>query len=1773
MVDYISITKGPTPPCQYFFHDEPSTCKYWGAGCEFDVTKGIPSMYPYCNLIGTDLSCDKYEGTGGTQAICILPDPKRHVCNRLTGEKWVVMDSGGLWDFSPITGYNDGFCDGGGTDVECAAYSPYHMGFGALVPSASATLDSPKLSSFSKYPEFSSRLPLNYVICNLRALLSRCYWWNDDARIFTISDIDGDKVVTFEGSWACRCPVPKPNYKEFSFIFGAPCNGCKPECSNYIGVCWQYCIDDKMRTGDPLLAEQIHELRYYHRESNWVVERLKDVFIDEGVIFSWKNDETVRLKGILSYTSDNIGRVVEYQIPAIKTTMVSFDEFEVIATPLVLTQGTTVSNILPDYPTLVREVQVLSLFPIIKNVFLKNEQGTNIFETKYLKDDIFIAIYGKVFVNSKTYAMNISDKELHSILPQELYMYEDMYALEQALTVTQLERYNKTLLATIAAIKAISPEKIVENQLPNEDLTFINIVPVLSLLSTFGNNNYNIILIFQEHNGQIVYDKVEFTKVTIGGALFQTSFSVTGPNAEIIPPIPYFEKSFMAHINKNGVIEFKFSGFESEDHISLPLYFYNDAVMHDEVAGTVSVGFKNYAITIKQYILESDEFLVLGGNGWHLVTLNEPYINIVVKMWEVEKIEILYGETGNRCEMVVVLDGSLDLLRPNQVIIAPKDIVEFKTICKNNDAIIFTNLKYWERRSYNELPITSEFALVEEEEKPENQIDISTVGTMTFAEGLVIVKDFDFTFVPTVVIADIEGRAFTQYKTKPIGMVKQVGCPEVEIYYKWTSNYSVFQNIPVCTCCGPAVEQRLPNNSTASSAPPCGDHFECEGCFPAAVWWPFNRCDEYQSYQMITNQDNYDTNMIGLFRDKVGGEWAHGSFDMRMLGPHNYYAWGGTFCNPLKPCACVKETFGSHRIDTSSFTGYDRVRGGVDDSQLLVWYLTGSNPVMQFGNERRSVLRSYLTIEQVVFTQIDKIPKVRIYSDVRLMPAGMRFSKSDITDSSDEMWMYFCSDTYPGVVNPLGFFLANSFDGIQISESLEVGTRYRFEEIITCRSLSCMGYPKTTAGYKAVIGDCSVNPWYEFKSVDGVAIQWAWQEYWRKLKRNVGVKKSYSAFITQFLSNQSVGNIKGTFVESGVGVSGCFVGLDVSYPKYLYDYQCKEYRIMPDEGASTLFFIAPNKDNSTGEYIGYPAFRLNTGPKRGINWAGEWLTVDNQDGDIGDEDIEKDYYASMYEHCTDPKGVLITTGRERTVKWVDDVTLFIEDNKEPYEETAESNDRVVYTYIDGEIVWIYFQRGLNIGLHGIESLKSLPLKITEISQLTVISDIVDSDGSTGTLGFSSLDVACGSRYSVYCDFDNKKCTVSKLKMTFKFGVEIKEGEQNIEDPDLKEYNYYHIPKITVRTFKPVSLGKVLFSTNSMELCDDTVIAINIVERVWSWDNSWDYIAKGEVGIAIIFESESTVINEYIHVNSIQVYEEILIDATESLDLYERRYNVSKGLYGDIPFQGDGSTQVLNKAGDDMSTYWQTDTEHGVAGVAQSSGALKFGSKTMCRQVGDIYKDKTKLTGVVAASENLQKILYDEAVNLIQPVSTMRGIIPIGLQQLLNNNGVKLSGPTNLVLTNTLNNSLAAINNFPIMYPGGHLYLPSTYTNRPGCPGPPQCQDGGGDGFHYFFTTMENGGFITHGGGMDSLDQYYQGTIQLMRVREEAANLAVGLHVRWYSRSLAHKIYTGETFFNLSFPAIPIRTGYGAGDGYLPGKKRNLSGIDHYWVSGMSIITY
>lgn len=1810
--------------CQYWNANEPTACIHWDSvatictysGDDVDAagnaTIVLAEQAPYCNLLGTYVSCLQYTPSepGAYKARCILPDARRHVCNRSTGAKWVIASgtSGSYsdngyeileWDFDAIDGYNDGECDGMGTNVTCSGYSSYHLGFGVLKPSDTEGMaDTFENGKFSTVKELGYRLPTNFVICNMRAKLSRCYWWKTESSDFSVNGETGK--VELLGTWACSCPKDTSAYSEFSLENGPPCNGCKPECGNYTGVCWKYCVDEKMGTGDPILAEQIHELRYYHRENGWTQEALQNLFMDEGTIYAWDGTKSsgkeneiasgVTLKGQLDTTIGDDGRVESYILPAVKVFMPSFEEFTIETENVVLSAGTTVTSELENYPTLVRQLQLLPLAPIIQtefNVYTDlNGQSFNLFETPYLKRDQSVLIYGKVFYSNPVYAINLSDSDIRDLMPLALYYFDDMYSAKESLSPENYENFIVELIAKFTALTKVAPEKIFSNTLSDLDLTFIIDVTVLSLVDTFDGTSNNTILVFQEVNGSILYDKITFTKRVVGGMLFQNNFVIEGDGLELIPEIPYFEKSFLTTLNNNGTIGFNFVPFEDSGISTESLYVYNDSFIRDPIDSEGYAGYVQYKVTIDQYLLQKTkfndtprEYKSIGSNGYILITLNDLKINSVIKPFEVEEIIATYtqeflnskGEVetkSHECEMEIVYHGAEHKLACNHLLVKPKNMEDFSSIC--GDVFVqLKNLTYWEKRSFGQSIDIDKGTL--EEDMPNNTTSAFNVGEFSGTKDEFTIKNYKFAMVPSVVMADSQGRPFTQSRTKPLGVVKQVGCPDVEIRYIWQGVYTRFKNYPVCLCCGPWTERWSGSGILYTEDPPCGDHFECKGCYPAALWWPYNRCQQYKSYSEVSAHDNYDFSMIALFKEKdEDGEYLHGAHDMRMLGPDYAYANGGLFCNPLKICACERETFNYYREGDPYFMGSGKVRAGVSDVQIAIWRATGSDPVMQFGNEVRSVLRSYRTLDQapyIAFNPSTGMP----YTEWKLMPAAQMFSRADITADVDEMWDYFASSEGPNVINPLGFLLADSFDSLHVGEVIDYTNRFRFDDIIECKNSTNLGYPKTVGDYVVVYGNDIISPWYEFKKYPVAAsdcyIQWAWQETWSPLKRNFSGEgdPSFSEFITTYMENGTTGDIKGTYSEQADGIRGLHQSLTLNYPDYEYDWQNKEFRLTMDEGEALLKFKAPTKkDEYTGEYLGYPSFQLNEGPKRAINWAGEWLETGNADGYLGDESLEE-FNTLLYETCVGTPAEGDEEDEDFISKWSDAVTLFDTGYSETDLSATEDDGRMILT-VDGYggRHKTYFQRGLNVEI--IEgSLGRLPLilkRVTQFKQLNPFEEAVCAYFSTQKVGFT---------------FENIKRTIGRFGLTFKFGSEVLSPEVPATDIDEKipaTYIYYHKPQVSIYSSEDGVTGlNLLYRSDGMELYDGVAGAGTEVRTVnLQWENLWEYIGHGKTGLYVEFRvipSDNEIAEagvESIFTNGINlvsvtcadIYEEVLVNASEKLNAWERKYYVSYGNSANCPPQGEEGAFVLTKLADNNSTCWQKDSADGVSGVPDSAGEMSFVSKVRGRIVFDAYEDGYELTGSIAEMENLQKKLYDQAAERAVADTKMTGALPPGLKQLLVDNGVKFTGPTSVSLRNSLITKLAEINQFSKMWAQGHSYLPTS-------PQPVNC--GGincieGDAFSYNYTNLDDGSYHS---ANDSFSQYYLGTKFLMERRSIECFYQNTLFPAYYSRDTKNSIYSGgeDGFSTLIYPTIPIKavtgTVYGAS---VPSKSNPV--LPFYW---------
>lgn len=1801
--------------CQYWNVNEPYACVYWDAdacNCTYasdkadeillSVSEGAsieewadasnavdavptPIHAPYCNYLGTTVSCKYYKSSNPGKQFprCILPDPSRHDCNRWTGKKWVTI-SDGVPDFSVINGYNDGKCNGNGTDTTCSGYAPQHMGFGRLVPSGDGSRDIKSDGTYSPLSEFSTRLPLHFEIFNLRAKLSKCMFWEGEYAPFTVNS--GTKLIELSGEWSCKCEEDTSAYEKFSLDNGAPCNGCKPECPYYSGVCWEYCVDDLLESGDPVLAEQIIELRYYCKENQWTQELIKQYYGDEGEIFTWQGthakakDGAADLSGKLSYTINSEDSTIEeYQIASVKTYQDTFNTLDIKHENVVLTKGTDVDSEEKTFPDLVKIPSLTQLNPIIKNRF----ETDDVFEvTKF--GEAFVMLYGKVFSSGDVFVINISHEDVRSSIPNELFVFESLADIKADKGTLRYNQFYTEYEKTIRLLKTLVVSSRNVNKLSaDENTTFVLEAPLYPKRRVAG--GINTLVVFHDSSEGLLFSKIDVEKRIVGGALIQNDFVMEGDGKAIRDPRDYTQ-GFYANVNAErgctSLMSFDFVSL-STGSISFDInYYYDDTYFGDAASETVYSGFKYYKIYKESYTISDfgddyvDEFFLLGDDGYILIILDLLELTRVFQPWECGDIYATY-EDGSKCYFDVAYSGGeLDCMEVNQLIIKPKNKADFKSIC--SATLTIEDLTFYKKLSFDEEPLgTWEYELLNDSE----DINYNKVNyTAETSKNSVKITDFQFIMTPSVVISNSVGRCFNIFRTKPIGWVKQPKCPAVEIYYSWGANYTNGTNVPVCTCCGPA---KTVNDEIGGygMAPPCGDHDISMFSGIGPMWWPFNTCDSYTTYNIINNLDNYSYDVIGLFKQSDGdGNKIHGDHDMRMLGPPTYRAWHGRGCNFLMACRCNFRTFNAEKSGDNFFTGFGRLRSGVSDYELQEWSEEGS-VLPKFGNPHRPQLDSYLTLEktQYQYTRDGKSWQ----TGWRLMPAFMGFSKSDfLEESGDYLWQHNAS-TIEGaapVCNPLGFFTASSFEGTNIGEIVDNKNRFTLGEICHARMIvDGISYPKASGTYTCAKKKGTIYPWYEFKSynppktVDDLiedvendstgdpTIQWAWQEKWSPIERLVGEQQTKSAFIRSFLTDSVEasfdGSLGGPFITNDVGNVGMFKFLDIEYPKYLYNCKTEEFTTTTDEGYHYINFIAPEKDESTGEYTGYIKIQLDGGPVRGISWnAKDWLDKDNVSDDI--EADEEEYNFEIHSLFTGQEDSKFEDGGKVEKDWFDEVTLFgtgCPTSVDGAEDVAEGAGRMVKSYyIDMDENEVerktHYQRGLAVNINS-DNFKGsvLPTLLKSVgTNVAEQNDIGSSDEPSVT------PCGMGTTSSVTASFDEKVKTIAAVEVTYTYGAIRLEDDESVDDKKVI-YKYYHIPAISVYTSSDGTTKEtLLYEDGAMTLYLDKSIGETVETKSYSWDNSLDYLLTGSTHIIIEFrttpnseelaaltESELAVYNSsvnYISYNVYDIYEAILTNASEPIRVWERKYYVSYGNSGDSPPQGfdPENTSTLFALGSEKSTVYNKDYADGVLNMSGSDADdFTVISKLRGRKLGKLYEDNARLDGDVWALEDKQKKLFDSVYNMSVPYAYMGPAISPSLSKLLDEEGMCFYGPP-LTLENSLMAELAEINQFEPMNGEGHQYIADYSGYELKC----YLFCGSGESkMEWVFTCMDDeaDAAYTGQGYQNAAYLFYWGTYNYLQRRDAAEATIENVFNKKYGGSTATKIWVSDEQSELLFPTL------------------------------------
>lgn len=1663
--------------CQYWSVDteglasEPGTCPNWDSFaklCRYSGPGGAKAdFYPLCNFLGTASLCAQYAGIG-LQKTCILPDPSRHIINRRTGKKWVPLPELNTNDlltttlnFNDINGYNDGQCNGAGTQVTCSGYSPYILQFGVRQPDKEGVVDVTALDAITEY-----RLPLNYEIYNRRAALSPCYFWNAPPSDFSVAD-----GLVVKPSFECvQSDEIAQKYNKFSIdkikeIIVPPCNGAKAECPHYTGVCWQYCVDEKMRQGDKILAEQILELRWHIRKELWDMTDYYKIFEDPE-LFAWAG--TV---GITFETSTYQSKPL---IPAIRTYISDFETMTINHAKLTLTEGTNADDYAKNYPTLVKELKALPLSPIIRNKFDKLNNTTNIFETGDFGHKYVLFIGDTFTSNTDVFALNLSDPDLFFI-SKKLQQYDSMYHIKMSMGKQFDEFYDK-LCAMLDDIKTMMPDKVFRSELPSSGYMFY--IPV----ETFW--GYNKIIVMANTESGWEYDGIEIFKPYVGGVVAQTSFTIEGDGKDV-PYLPAYENDFGAYNNKNGSITFKFMPMISYSSVQPTVaYAYIDGVRERLPANPMQLGDPTtYEFTYKLYrnLIEEDlvvdyhDMCFFGNAGYGFVFIPDVMKKLtnVTKPWEIEgNIFLVYGD-GSLCEMLIHEQGTTRL-PVNCFIIKPKDVNNFRSVCSDTFLSI-PKLYIYERQTFDSSLGLEAEVIKEDFVEDDAVIQYRTNLSLTKSNDVFTLRDFGYeSLMAAVLYRGPSGRIVGQTKTKLITFVRQPYCRDVEINYVWKAAYQENLLLPNRNCYGKTGISTSPDLIFKSYSPPCGDHDLSFWGNKGPMWYPYNSCEDFDRYR-IYDINVFDYDIMEVFTDEQfdvdGNPVTHGSHDIRMLGPSTHFAMTGESHASLWACTCDWDLWNIDKVGDSFFTGYANYRGGIDGIAKLK-VLNNSGAMPKFGNTYRDFLRSFRAMDNIDYYYFNG----QQYTRRRKWVPMYEFYASAFSDnlSTYPYKLYSYSDYIEDnsmFVHPFGCYLATDVEGVSINEQIitsdeGIAERYKAEEIFRSHhSLVGLYYPmpKNPAQYLVGGNLIDVIPWYTYHdSPQGTdySIQWAWREYWRDIKRNAVVPR-LDFNLTYIQGHPVLDKLpEGITLSpySGNPAAGRHTFLTIEYPDYRYDGFMKEHRLVCDEGINVITVTPPDMDVEEGEEEPNPNIwqaKLNDGPPRCFNIVtGEWVTASGEVGPGGDSDGKCSI--ELYDICT-------------TDPWVTDVTLF----DTGYNSEIPDPNRTISDYSENPAINTYYQRGLNVSIRA-GALNLLPRKLIDAVDFEMrLSSAVGCAGENDNSDWFDADPAlffpCGNTIGLgYCDSDGtitatfhfpKPIKLAGLAVSYDYGAEVSTLKPS-PTSSVTSGTIWHIPGIKVFRSEDDSVYSSIYSYDNMAIASkkeiktevvcfydthsslESVATTNYMKIMWrvspTTSVEQDLIASNEISTT----SQLVYIANKVRIKTIHIYDSEFLEAQEQLNTYERLYNVSHGTHGDFPPHGYDSTgSLLYVLPNDLSTVYQRDSIGGTVGMPGSANDCRSMNKVRGRIMKSCHPDKERLEGSdLYRWEEEQKKIHDEiAINSGDTTITLKSISPPNMDYLFSKAGVRFPS-WNCVLKNTLVAPLAQIEHYAIYNPGGHIFI-------------------------------------------------------------------------------------------------------------------------------------
>ncbi len=1513
-----------------------------------------------CDRLGRRGWCSMYmdSGTDLNQFVCVAPCIEKSGLGRQVITETNTLLYRPL-NPDEIKGYNPdakgvGQCDGWGMgrgdkgpferieDIYnvmpvCRHYRPQQMGFGAIQPRPYHGSDKPGKpfdpsvnwipteertlydgSKADPLKHMDVRLPFIFQMYNSMAMYQKCaHWEGPSPSFFEVDYIGSDPsmfCIIMAGESLCKCKDSGvdayKNIKEewteglpwlltnvWASYGGIVCNGAKPECPCYSGK-WIYCIDNRMRDGMSITADQIFELRFW--ASDWADQNEYNAYYlkkpgptrngtaDESTADIYTFTKWERLvpndpnKGVMlgkkhhmcmpaplnmrEFDVETYITKTEYTYPALNSSTGTNVKGENVSFPTLARELENPSNYVPDitviYPySTIDPWSLLACDDANKPKFSYHDSN--------LMEDPLISVIGRAVLKKTVYVIN---KTLSSETSFEAFEYMDKYIRANKIPNTKWRGFCESVEELIDALIKEATAIFYSSA---DAYGFFEVQRVKLKLNAM-NDLYILCEYEQGDFSRFTYRKVSVQSRYWAG-LIEQNYAIHKHDGDVwvnnFPTgfYPGFEVAGYVHTTI-GEVQTVFSTYA--------LYVYG---LYSDTA--------YYAYCINEYS-ETDEdvqkWCQVGATGYIWAEIDNVEISYLFP-FAITKASIKYNVPEDSEDLAVFMCGSdvsnipLEVIYPETILspgisrdrnaeIIRRAIPPNAVLLKAPEPLSFFNkdwtlsIEYVYQRidtfmgekvvwPYN---MGTEFSDNQFAQSPfqvlhnegENEFTISDVGNLQTRGSMKVMA----------YIVDEKRRIQAAVSTKLVLQGYNGGCRSVDINYKYSVDAQSFDLEPAYgffTWRGSPKANPGTEPNVHSRNAKCGDH-ECnsDNCI-GPVWFPFNNCTTIDYYDEI----NGAADCTMPISEAAPNIEVMGYAGWRYVIANQYNGWVTTGGNWASSCGTAWYYHYSKAADTQRFVGFAKKKAKVDK-----WYYSFMGWAMPpFGNKGRGFIERYITRDFASFIDFSVQPPRTGYE---YMP--MVFDKEDLFADLNP---FANPDEATPLHEPFSHFsILSNYTASFISESISE-SRYRFDEIIEpIYHGNCM-YPhplmESAGGGFRVIR-------YGFKQNNHV---WAWPEFWKPIERNK-------------TSDQ-----------------GPFKFLELSRPEYYFDYNKVEHRLITDEGSHILIFEPPansgeeeGSDDSDasvfpsisldGKYPRYFKLLYDDYTSENVDWKDEATT--GEDGASGGDGEEA---GNIYEVANNGAGLNGLYVHTVGTQWLHDFNTLFDSSAE-----AEPNeDRKAYlgkSALTGEDVYLYYNRGL-IAFMPRNRLQYLPIALSEIGPPTNISGPI-SDKTSDSL-------------SCYWKIEEGGGVPLTIKITGYWGIGVAFGENYEEHAVI-----YSMPGITAVE----GSGELAADENGFPVTPEDADEVDSINYRTGRDISISSLTTYEMEFELPRTPDrvtssvdyfiiriSAVPGEFLNIDSITAEIGKYVRAEEEILTWERRYYV-----------GDGALPEQNADGPDTKLY-------------------------------------------------------------------------------------------------------------------------------------------------------------------------------------------------------------------------------------------------------------